>query len=316
VLRRARLGPPVVAALAVVAVGCAGTSAAPTLDGIYRTTISAEDLAGVDAPDETTPTRGTWTLVLDRGRFAITQDGGSQGCAWAYGALGVGRRNVMGWRVIDAGAVPAAVASNQPGDVYRFSWGRYRDVLTLSPAGGGTSGYFVARPWRQVAQTPTTSDLSTRCRPPAGALAPTGAEHARPSPDAAIHFTGDLIRTTPRTWQGSGSAGPLGRGRLRIDGDISFARDQTRQRVTFTVRLSRGELRGCAINTITRRPHARYLWDGQGQITAGSGALHAYVGLPVDLGGITMIDAASHMHGGLTSATEAPTSTAAPGDLC
>jgi hypothetical protein len=308
----------VAAALAVVAVGCGGSSGdTPTLDGVYRATISAEDLAGVDAPDEATPTRGTWTLVLDRGRFAITQDGGSQGCAWAYGALGLGRRNVMGWRVIDAGAVPAAVASNQPGDVYRFSWRRYRDVLTLSAAGGGAPGYFVARPWRRVAQTPTASGLSTRCRPPAGALQPTGAEHARPSPDAAIHFTGDLIRTTPRTWEGSGSAKPLGRGHLRIDGDITFSRDQTRQRVTFAARFSRGELRGCAINTITRRPHARYLWDGQGQITATSRALHAYLGLPVSIAGVTTIDAASHMHGGLTPLlTEPPTSSAAPGDLC
>jgi hypothetical protein len=305
-------------ALAVVAVGCGGSSGAePTLDGVYRATISAEDLAAVDAPDETTPTRGTWTLVLDRGRFAVTQDGGSQGCAWAYGALGLGGRNVMGLRVIDAGAIPAAVASNQPGDRYRFGWSRYRDVLTLSEAGGGASGYFVARPWRRIAQTPTASGLSERCPPPTGVLQPTGAEHATPSRDAAIQFTGDLVRTTRRTWEGNGTARELGRGRLTIYGDVAFTPDQARRRMTFAVRFPRGELRGCAITTITRRPHARYLWDGQGQITATSQALHALLGLPVSIGGITMTDAVSRMHGGLRSpAPEQRTSTAAPGDLC
>jgi hypothetical protein len=321
VLTRRRLGPLLVAALAVVAVvaiGCGRSSGeAPTLDGVYRATISAEDLAAIDAPDETTPTRGAWTLVLNRGRFAITQDGGDQGCAWAYGALGLGGRNVMSWRVIDAGAVPAAVASNQPGDRYRFGWSRYRDVLTLSAAGGGASGYFVARPWRQIAQTPTASDLGTHCPPPTAALQPTGAEHATPSRDAVIQFTGDLVRTTPTTWEGSGTAKELGRGRMTIDGDVTFSPAQTRRRLTFALRFSRGELRGCAITTITRRPHARYLWDGQGQITTTSRALHAYLGLPVSIGGLTMTDAMSRMHGGLRSQPpEQRTSTGTPGDVC
>jgi hypothetical protein len=318
VLTRPLLCPPLAAAIALAAIGCGQRSGeAPTLDGVYRATISAEDLAAIDAPDETTPNRGTWTLVLDRGRFAITQDGGDQGCAWAYGALGIGERNLMSWTVIDAGAVPAAVASNQPGDRYRFGWSRYRDVLTLSAARGGAGGYFAAKPWRRIAQTPTASGLSTRCPPPVGALQPTGAEHAEPSSDAAIDLTGDVVRTTPTTWKGDGMDEALGRGHLTLDGDVSFSSDQSRRRLTFAARFSGGELRGCAINTITRRPHARYLWDGQGQITATSPALHAYLGLPVSIGGITMTDAVSRMHGTLRSAApQQRTSAAAPGDLC
>ena len=177
------------------------------------------------------PTRGAWTLVLDRGRFAITQDGGDQGCAWAYGALGLGERNVMSWTVIDAGAVPAAVASNQPGDRYRFGWSRYRDVLTLSEARGGAAGYFAAKPWRRIAQTPTASGLSARCPPPAGALQPTGAEHATPSRDAAIHFTGDLVRTTPQDVGGQRD-GQRARPRPAdaSTATSAFSRDQTRRR--------------------------------------------------------------------------------------
>ena len=307
-----------IALVALVAIGCGQQSGAPpSLDGVYRATVGAEDLAAINAPAESAPNRGAWTLVLDRGRFAITQDGGDQGCAWAYGALGLDERNRMRWTIIDAGAVPAGVASNQPGDRYRFGWSRYRDVLTLSAARGGAGGYFVAKPWRRIAQTPTASALSTRCPPPPGALQPTGAEHATPSRDAAIHFTGDLVRTTPTTWKGNGVDKALGRGHLTIDGDVSFSSDQSRGRLTFAARFSGGELRGCAINTITRRPHAHYLWEGHGQITATSPALHAYLGLPMSIGGTTMTDAVTHMHGSLGSASERPrTATAAPSDLC
>lgn len=315
-LRRAAVGRALAAVIALVVTGCGERPGEPpSLDGVYRATIGAEDLAAINSPEERGPSGGAWTLVLDRGRFAITQDAGDQGCAWAYGALGLGGRNVMRWTVIDAGAVPAGVASNQPGDRYRFGWVRYRDVLTLSTARGGVGGYFAAKPWRRIARTPAASGLSARCRPPAAALQPTGAEHATPSRDAVIHLTADLVRTRSTTWKGNGRDEALGRGRLRIDGDVSFSSEQARRRLTFAARFAGGELRGCAINTITRRPHARYLWQGQGQITATSPALHAYLGLPVGIGAITMTDAVTHMHGVLATASEERTS-AAPGDLC
>ncbi|HEX5900950.1 MAG TPA: hypothetical protein VFY32_16210 [Solirubrobacteraceae bacterium] len=303
------------AGVALVVAGCGERPGEPsTVDGVYRATIGAEDLAAINSPEERAPSGGAWTLVLDRGRFAITQDAGGQGCAWAYGALGLGARNVMRWTVIDAGAVPAGVASNQPGDRYRFGWVRYRDVLTLSTARGSLGGYFAAKPWRRIARRPAANGLSTRCPPPAVALQPTGAEHATPAPDAVIHLTADLVRRTSTTWKGSGREEALGPGRLRIDGDVSFFSEQTRRRLTFAARFAGGELRGCAINTITRRPHARYLWQGQGQITATSPALHAYLGLPVSIGATTMTAAVTHMHGVLADASEERTS--APGDLC
>jgi hypothetical protein len=316
-LTRAAVGSALAAAVALVAVGCGHRPGQPpSLDGVYRATIGPEDLAAINVPDESVPSAGAWTLVLDRGRFAITQDGGDQGCAWAYGALGLGARNVMRWTVIDAGAVPAAVASNQPGDRYRFGWSRFRDVLTLSRARGGVGGYFAAKPWRRVALTPAASGLSTRCPPPAGALQPTGAEHATPSPDAVLHLTADLVRTTSSTWRGNGRDDALGPGRLRLDGDVSFSSEQSRHGLTFAARFTGGELRGCAINTVTRRPHAHYLWEGHGQITATSPALHGYLGLPMSIGGTTMTDAVTHMHGALANTSPERPSAAAPGDLC
>jgi hypothetical protein len=308
----------VATAIAVVGAGCGQRSGDRlTLDGVYRATVGADALIAIAAPDETPPTRGAWTLVLDHGRFAITQDGADQGCAWAYGALELGGRNRMTWTIIDAGAVPAGVVSNQPGDRYRFTWSRYRDVLILSAAPGGAAGYFAARPWRRTAQAPVVRDLSARCPPPPGALRPTGAEHARPSPDVALSFTGDLVRTTPTTWDGDGTAAELGRGRLTIRGGIVFSRDGLRRRMTFAVRFAQGTLRGCGIASITRRPHGRYLWQGDGQVTDTSRRLRAYRGLAVTIGGLTTIDAITRMHGGLRSSLRPPSgSVTAPRDLC
>jgi hypothetical protein len=308
------------AAVALAASSCGGDSgaAAPSLDGVYRASVSAKDLVAIDAPGESAANWGAWTLVLNRGRFALTQES-DQVCAWAYGALTLGKGNLMDWRVIDASTVPAGAASTHPGDRYRFGWTRYRDLLTLSPPQRGTAGYFAAKPWRRIAQTPTAtaSDVSTRCPPPAGALEQTGAEHARPARDATLHFTGDLTRTGPTTWEGNATEPKLGRGHLTIEGNVSFSRAATRTRLTFAARFSAGELHGCAITTILRRPHARYLWTGDGQITATSPALRAYLGLEVSTGGVTMTDGITRMRGGLQSiGLEYGTSTATPGQLC
>ena len=316
-LTGSRLGPALAAAIALLAIGCGQRSGRPpTLDGVYRATISAKDLAAIDAPSEIARTRGAWTLVLRGGRFALTQDG-EQGCAWFYGASGLGSHNLMHWTIIDSGAVPAAAASNQRGDHYRFRWTRYRDLLTMTAVRPGSAGYFAARPWRRIARRPTAAALSTRCPPPPGVLEPTGAEHARPSRDAAIHFAADLVRTRPTTWDGGGTDDELGRGHLTIEGEISFARGPTRRRLTFAARFPEGELRGCLITTILRRPHARYLWSGDGQITGASAALHEALGLEVGLHGTTMADAPTHLHGVLTAGSPPQsTSTAPPSDLC
>lgn len=303
------------AGIALTAIGCGGsTGGPPDLDGVYRVTTSANDLAAIEAPGERAAYWGTWTLVLHHGRFAVTQDG-DQACAWAYGALRLGRGNQMSWRVIDAGALPAGAAANEPNDRYRFTWSRYRDVLTLTPSTSGAAGYFAARPWRRIAQTPTARELSPRCPPPAGALEPTGAEHAVPAHDASFHLAGDLARSGRTTWTGVGTAKQFGRGRLTLDGDVAFGRAETRGRATFAARFVRGTVRGCVVDTVLPRPHGRYLWGGTGQITGASPALRRYVGLEVDLNGVTMAGALARMYGSLDSPPPARP-TPQPGDLC
>jgi hypothetical protein len=316
--RASRRRLAVATALSLFAAGCGGGSKTPAqVDGVYRVTTSAAELAMIDAPGEDAESWGDWTLVLDRGRFAITREN-DRACTWAYGALGLRKSNAMDWTVIDGGGVPPGAAANQPRDSYRFSWNRYRDVLTLDAVKGGSAGYFAAKPWRRIAETPTAHDLSRRCPPPAGALAPNGAERATPSRDAAIGFSGDLVRTGPTTWEGGGTSTELGRGRLTIDGNVVFQPPETRTRLTFAARFSKGELRGCAINAILRRPYGRYLWEGDGgQITGTSPALRRYLGLEVSFGGVTRTDSLTHMHGGLRTSPAAHRRRAAPPrDLC
>jgi hypothetical protein len=100
----------------------------------------------------------------------------------------------------------------------------------------------------------------------------------------------------------------LGRGRLTIEGNVVFRPPQTRSRLTFRARFSKGELRGCGIVDNYRRPHGRYVWDGPGQITGTSPALHTYLGLGMRFGGIIKIDALNRVHGGF--------GTIGPGGVC
>ena len=74
---------------------------------------------------------GTFTYVIDRGRFAVTQEN-AQVCTWAYGTLTV-RGDRFEELVTHGGGIPAGVPVNVPGELFTFGWSRYRDVLTLSP---------------------------------------------------------------------------------------------------------------------------------------------------------------------------------------
>jgi hypothetical protein len=274
-----------IVALASLAAGCAAASTErrqprhAAVDGVYRATTSARV-----------------TLVLAGRRFAFTRED-EQGCAWAYGGLAVkGRR--MEWRIVDAGGSPGA-ATGMATDIYAFQWSRYRDILTLTTVRGAPGPYLAAKPWRRIAGSLSVASLSRRCPPPSTALAPSGVENVTPT-GSTMGFSGDFAKTGPTTWTGRGTSKELGPGRMTIEGDVAL-RDLTRSRLTFTLRFAAGILRGCAINTIIRRPHARYVWDGSGQITGASPRLRRYLGLSGGLGGFTMTYARDRMHGGFGS---------------
>jgi TRAP-type C4-dicarboxylate transport system substrate-binding protein len=148
----------------------AGT--AGQLDGVYQFTDTAAQLAAASGPasDGVVPENyGAWTLVLDRGHFAFTQED-KLACTWGYGTFTV-RGNKMEWLVTNGGGIAPDNATNKPGEDYIFGWSLYRGVLTLSPVKGAISpGNFRVKPWARVSTTPSARFLSKRCLPPAGAL--------------------------------------------------------------------------------------------------------------------------------------------------
>ena len=156
--------------------GCAPatrpTGTAGTLDGVYRFTDTAAELRAAPGttPGEVMPENyGTWTLVLDRGHFATTQED-SQACTWAYGTFTI-KGNKIEWLFTDGGAPTHDNATNKPGEDFIYGWSLYRGVLTLSPVKGAISpSNFRVKPWARISTTPSARFLSKRCPPPAGAL--------------------------------------------------------------------------------------------------------------------------------------------------
>jgi TRAP-type C4-dicarboxylate transport system substrate-binding protein len=142
------------------------------LDGVYRFTDTAAELLALpgSAPGDAVPENyGTWTLVLDQGHFAITQQD-SQACTWGYGTFTV-KGNRISWLFTDGGGIAPDNANNKPGEFFSFGWSLYRGVLTLSPVKGAISpGNFRVKPWARVSTTPSARFLSKRCLPPAGGL--------------------------------------------------------------------------------------------------------------------------------------------------
>ena len=150
------------------------TGTSGTLDGVYRFTDTAAQLRaapGTTAGDMMPENYGTWTLVLDRGHFATTQED-SQACTWGYGTFTI-KGNKIEWLFTDGGAPTPDPATNKPGEDFIYGWSLYRGVLTLSPVTGAISpSNFRVKPWARISTTPSARFLSKRCPPPAGALPP------------------------------------------------------------------------------------------------------------------------------------------------
>jgi TRAP-type C4-dicarboxylate transport system substrate-binding protein len=144
------------------------------LDGVWQFTTTLADLRalpGVGQGDIVPENYGTYTFVIDRGRFAFTQEN-RQACTWAYGSL-----TVTGDRfeqlVTDSGGIAPNGAVNKPGELFTFRWSLYRGMLTLYPVKGAVSpNPSLGKPWPRISTAPSARFLSKRCPPPAGALPP------------------------------------------------------------------------------------------------------------------------------------------------
>jgi TRAP-type C4-dicarboxylate transport system substrate-binding protein len=142
------------------------------LDGVWQVTDTAAELraaSGTAVGDVVPENYGTWTLVLDRGRFAFTQED-RQACTWGYGTFTV-NGDRFEWLVTDGGGIAPDGATNKPGEFFIFRWSLYRGVLSLSPVAGAVSpSNFRVKAWLRISGTPSSRFLSTRCAAPADAL--------------------------------------------------------------------------------------------------------------------------------------------------
>jgi TRAP-type C4-dicarboxylate transport system substrate-binding protein len=142
------------------------------LDGVWQVTDTPAELRatpGTGAGDVVPENYGAWTLVLDRGHFAVTQED-QQACTWGFGTFTV-KGHRFEWLFIDGGGIAPTGATNHPGEFFIFRWSLYRGVLSLSRVAGAVSpSNFRVKPWRRISTTPSASFLSKGCLPPAGAL--------------------------------------------------------------------------------------------------------------------------------------------------
>ena len=153
--------------------GCAPAARAAgragPLDGVWRYADTPADLraAGVPQGDIVPENYGTFTMVIDRGRFALQQEN-RQACTWAYGTLTV-KGDEVEELVTDGGGIAPTNSVNSPGEFFTFRWSLYRGVLTLSAVKGAVSPAPL-KPLLRISTTPSAHFLSRRCLPPAGAL--------------------------------------------------------------------------------------------------------------------------------------------------
>jgi TRAP-type C4-dicarboxylate transport system substrate-binding protein len=150
-----------------------GPAAAPPLDGVYEMTVTFDEVAasgGLAIPEN----YGSYVVVFDRGRFALTQESDAA-CTWAYGTYVVsGDRFEMTYA--DGGGVAPYNAYNRPGERFAFGWSLYRDGLTLTEIPGQESPLeFRLKRLTRTGATPSVQALNQHCPPPVAALWPADA---------------------------------------------------------------------------------------------------------------------------------------------
>jgi len=123
-------------------------------------------------------------------------------------------------------------------------------------------------------------------------VAPPPFVHPRPSPiprGTELRVRGTLIRRAATSWSGvatgPGGAGTLtGTGNLTLTGAVRFT-NGAHHIVAFRWTSPRGVLGGCWDMTMVRRPHGRWVWDGPGHVSIGTGQLRRYQGRKLDIAG-------------------------------
>ena len=132
---------------------CSPSSAAPatasqqatTLDGVYRTSFTREELAAspllTDPGEASEENWGTFTLTLQHGRVTVDQ------------RTDVADFHTSGTFTVNGDAIVFSFTSGgNAGETYAFRWSLYRDVLTFKrdPSLGVAPTPWLVKPWRRV----------------------------------------------------------------------------------------------------------------------------------------------------------------------
>lgn len=140
------------------------------LDGVWQfsTTIAQLKTVSTDPTEWIPENVGNATVVIDRGRFVITQVD-PQACTWQYGRIAVSR-DVFTLTFINGGGISPNNAYNKPGEYFKYRWSLYNGKLTLGDYHNMSPSPLRIVPWNLVTAVPTRSYFPTRCPPPAAAL--------------------------------------------------------------------------------------------------------------------------------------------------
>lgn len=146
------------------------TTAHGALDGVWQfsTTIAQLKTVSTDPTEWIPENVGKTTVVVDRGRFVITQVD-PEACTWEYGTIAVDG-SVLTMTFINGGGIAPDGAYNRPGEYFKYRWSLYNGKLTVGNYHNMSPSPLRVVPWNRVSTVPTRSYFPTRCPPPAAAL--------------------------------------------------------------------------------------------------------------------------------------------------
>lgn len=139
------------------------TEVSDRLDGTYTGDTTAEDLRAQGKPerDVVEENWGHYVLVVQDGRYAITQENGAE-CTWVYGQWRMDDEWVR--QTVGGGGGPSTHGTlNRPGEDFLFRWTEFDGTLHLTmPITDGPPD----QPWTRVSTTPDLTAFPERCPPP------------------------------------------------------------------------------------------------------------------------------------------------------
>jgi hypothetical protein len=136
-----------------------------------------------------------------------------------------------------------------------------------------------------------------------GIALPAKAPGAKATPK--FDFGVNLTKVNDTTWRGRGTEKRgLGKGTMTLTGLVIG--DDTTSHPTFKIKFAKGEVRGCTVTVLLRRPGDRIVVGGQGRITRASTVYRKYKGVKLALGGVMRLSNMNRIQYGLDNTIPGP----------